>query len=141
MTNLEIIERLYAAVAHNDTAAAAGFFAPEIEWIQAPGGLRQVGVDVVLREVLTKFRTAWNEWQVVVQQYIQSGDTVVVLGEFRGIHHDRGQPLVSPFAHVYDLRDGRIVRVRQYADTAQIRDTLEAREDLAERGAYVPPAS
>jgi ketosteroid isomerase-like protein len=44
----------------------------------------------------------------------------VVLGRYRATNRETGKALDAPFAHVWDLRGGKVVRFDQYADTAQL---------------------
>ncbi len=129
MNNLAVIQSLYAALARKDFAAAQALFAPDIEWIQAeslPNAARHVGPAAVMHEVFDKYHEEWNDWQFTVHQFIDAGSTVVSLGEYSGVHRETEQPMRAAFAHIYDLRDGKITRFRQYADTARIRDALPA---------------
>ncbi len=48
----------------------------------------------------------------------------MALGEYRGTHKQTGRSTVAAFAHVYDLRDGRITRFRQYTDTAMVAEAM-----------------
>ena len=123
MTNVETVRRLYDAFAARDAAAIRQLFAPDIEWVQNagfPGGGRHVGADAVLNDVFAKFRTDWSAWKVTVDEYLDAGDTVVALGEYRGTHARTGKSMTAAFAHLYDVRDGRITRFRQYTDTAMV---------------------
>jgi ketosteroid isomerase-like protein len=143
MMNLTIIQRLYAGLSENKPESLRELFSPEVEWIQStgfPGGGRHLGFDAILREVFTKNRQAWNHWHADVHQWLEAGDTIVALGQYQGTHRDTGRSMIAAFAHVYDLQDGRIVRFRQFADTAQIREALAARENLAALGLHPPAA-
>ena len=129
MSNLAVVQQLYAALNNRDAAAARGLFAPEIEWNQTagfPGGGRHVGPEAVLHEVLEKHHDDWTEWQAVVHQFLEAGESIVALGEYRGTHRETDRSMTAAFAHVYDLKDGKIVRFRQFADTARIREALPA---------------
>ena len=50
-------------------------------------------------------------------QLIVGGDRVVALGDFHATT-EAGDRIESPFAHVYDLHDGRINRFMNYTDIA-----------------------
>ena len=80
----------------------------------------------MLNDVFAKFRVEWNSWRAVVHEWLDAGDTVVALGEYQGTHKATGKSTVAAFAHVYDVRGGRIVRFRQYTDTVKVRDAMDA---------------
>ena len=127
MSNLPIVQQLYDAFARRDAAALRRIFDPHIEWIQNegfPGGGRHVGADAVLDGVFARFRVEWQSWRAVVHEWLDAGDTVVALGEYQGTHKTTGKSAVAAFAHVYDLRAGRVVRFRQYTDTFMVRAAM-----------------
>jgi hypothetical protein len=127
MTNLQIVQQLYDAFARRDADAIRRIFHPQIEWVQNdgfPNGGRHVGADTVLNDVFARFRTDWSAWQAPVHEWLDAGDTIVAIGEYRGTHKATGRSMTAAFAHVYDLRDGRITCFRQYTDTAVIRDAM-----------------
>jgi ketosteroid isomerase-like protein len=123
MSNLATVQGMYRALGRGDLAAVREIFDPAIEWIQCegfPGGGRYVGADAVLSGVFAKFGADWVDWQAVVHQWLDAGETVVALGEYRGTYKATAKSTIAAFAHVYDVRGGRIVRFRQYADTAKV---------------------
>jgi len=127
MNNVTLIQSLYDAFGKHDWPTIRKLLAPDIEWIQNegfPGGGRHVGVDTVLENVLANFRTNWISWQAVVSEWLDAGQTIVALGEYRGTHRATGKSTVAAFAHVYEVRAGRIARFRQYTDTAMIRSAM-----------------
>ena len=127
MTNVEIIQRLYDAFARRDAAAIRQLFHPHIEWNQNagfPNGGRHVGADTVLNEVFPRFRTEWSEWRVTIDEYLDAGDTIIAIGDYHGTHKGTGKSMAAAFAHLYDVKDGRITRFRQFTDTAMVRRAM-----------------
>lgn len=127
MSNVDTVRRLYDAFALRDAPTIRRLFHPDIEWVQNegfPGGGRHVGADAVLNDVFATFRAEWAEWKAVVTQWLDAGATVIAIGEYRGTHKATGKSTVAAFAHVYDLREGRIVRFRQYTDTAKVAEAM-----------------
>lgn len=128
MSNVQTVQRLYDAFARRDADTIRRLFHPDIEWIQNegfPGGGRHVGADAVLNDVFAKFRVEWAEWKAVVVEWLAAGPTVIAIGEYCGTHKVTGRSAVAAFAHVYDLREGRIVRFRQYTDTAKVAEAMK----------------
>jgi hypothetical protein len=123
MPNLATVQEMYRALARRDLGAVREILDPGIEWIQRegfPGGGRHIGADAVLQGVFAKFAADWVDWQAVVHQWLDAGETIVALGEYRGTFKATGKSTAAAFAHVYDVKGGRIVRFRQYADTAKV---------------------
>lgn len=98
-------------------------FHPDIEWIEPEGypwGRTFVGHD----DVAGLFRTAAGmlgpEWRVEPERFIATEEGVLVLGHHRG-RASRGAWEV-PFAMVWQMRDGRAARFRQYGDSVLMRE-------------------
>ncbi len=129
MDNVAIAKELYAAFGRKDEARLRELFAPDVEWIQCagfPGGGHRRGIDEVLDKVFGALQTTWEGWRVDVDEYLDTGRGVVVLGKYAGTHTETGRAMEAVFAHVYDVADGRITRFRQYTDTAPIVDAARA---------------
>jgi ketosteroid isomerase-like protein len=127
MSNVDVVRDLYAAFAARDVARIRALFHPNIEWNQNagfPNGGRHVGVDVVLNDVFGKFRTEWSAWAVVVHEYLDAGDAIIAIGDYGGTYKSTGRSMSAAFAHVYDVRGGRITRFRQFTDTAMLRAAM-----------------
>ncbi|ARV57741.1 ketosteroid isomerase [Nostocales cyanobacterium HT-58-2] len=128
MNNLEIIQQLYQAFGDRDTTTLLRLFDPQIEWIQNegfPGGGRYLGSDAVLNNVFAKFRLEWEKWQAIVDEWLDTGDTIVALGKYHGVYRLTGKTTIAAFAHVYTLRDGRIIRYKQYTDTLKVAEAMQ----------------
>lgn len=126
MSNLEIVKRLYTT--ERDTNTILEVFDSKIEWIQNegfPGGGRHVGIDAVINNVFAKFRHDWETWQAVVDEWLDAPDTIIALGEYRGTYKSTGKSMTAAFAHVYKLKNSRIVRFQQYTDTLKIASAIQ----------------
>lgn len=129
MTNVEIVQRMYAAFGERDRATILELFDPQIEWVQNegfPGGGRHVGAEAVLTNVFAKFRQVWDVWQAVVTEWLDAGGAVVAIGEYRGTYKATGRSMRAAFAGLYRVRAGRIVSFHQYTDTAKIVEATHA---------------
>ncbi len=62
----------------------------------------------------------WKEWRVEIEEYLDAGRSVVVLGHYAVKHSATARSARAVFAHVYDLDDGRIIRFRQFTDTYEL---------------------
>ena len=127
MDNVTLTKDLYDALTRKDEPRLRELLHPKVEWIQCagfPGGGHRRSADEVLEKVFGALQSEWKDFRVVVDEYLDAGGSVVVLGKYAGTHSETGRSMEAVFAHVYDLEDGRIVRFRQYADTVPI---VEAR--------------
>ena len=119
----ELVESLYQAIKDKDFPVIREICDPEIDWVQNdgfPGGGRRHGVEEVISKVLLGFGREWETFAFQPGETIGAGDCVIVLGRYRGRHRATGNKLDAAAAHVYDIKDRKIARFRQYADTHQI---------------------
>lgn len=54
----------------------------------------------------------------------EDGDRVAAFGVYSGTYKATGRPMRVAFAHLYELRDSRIVRMTQYVDTVMVRKAM-----------------
>ncbi|XXY16165.1 nuclear transport factor 2 family protein [Sorangium sp. So ce216] len=127
MSNVELIERLYRAVREKDHESFGSLCAPDIEWRQNegfPDGKSHRGVQAVVTDVLEAFGGAWSTWRFAVEEYLDAGRSVIVLGRYEGVHRKTGRSFTSAAAHVYDIEEGKVRRFRQFTDTKVIWDAM-----------------
>ena len=128
MNNLEIVQQLYQAFAQKEKEKILEIFDPQIEWIQNEGfpqGGKHIGAQTVLNEVFAKFRVDWDAWQANVSEWLDAGDTIIALGEYRGTYKTTRKSMCAAFAHVYRLENGRIVKFQQYTDTLKVAEAMQ----------------
>lgn len=127
MTNLEVIQTLYQAFHDKDFDSFLRICTSDLEWIQNegfPGGATYRGADAVVEGVFKAFNQDWESWSFEMEQYLNAGETLVVIGSYAGRHRGSGKSFRSPAAHVYDIRDGKVCRFRQFTDTKLIWDAM-----------------
>ncbi len=130
---VDTVVALYDAFARRDNDSIRRLFHPDIEWIQMDGwpmGGRHIGTEKVINEVFATFRTHWDDWRAVVEEYLDAGRVVVALGYYTGRSKGSGKPVRSAFAHVYTVDGGRIVKFVQYADTLRVAEALAGPGDI-----------
>jgi len=123
-SNVDLIRNLYAAFARGDGPTVIAAMDPAIVWNEAenfPYADRgpYVGPAAVAEGVFSRLATEWDHFQAVPAEFLDAGDTVVVLGRYKGTYNATGFPLDAQFAHIWRLRDQKIAAFQQYVDTAQ----------------------
>ncbi|HEY4249456.1 MAG TPA: nuclear transport factor 2 family protein [Lacunisphaera sp.] len=127
MTNLEIVHAVYRSVSESDFDTFRGLCAPDVEWRQNvgfPNGGRRLGADAVVKEVFNRFAAEWSEWRYETDEILEVGSTLVVLGAYEGTYAKTRKHMRAEAAHVFWLKDGRIIRFRQFADTKIVHDAM-----------------
>ncbi len=132
MPDLDVVAALYVALEAGDRAAYHRLLAPDVDWrfmAGFPHGGRRTGVDAVVDATFEPLMADFDEWHVDVEELIVAPGAVIGLGRYRGRARSTGHPVEADFCPVFRRRDGRVVEVRQYTDTAQFDRALAARPD------------
>jgi uncharacterized protein len=128
LTNVEIMRGAYDAAGRGDLPALLALLDPQVDWNEAEGyiyGGRYVGPEAVVNGVLARLATEWDGYTIAPDELLDAGDWVVALGWYSGTYKTTGRKFRARFAHVWTLRDGKIVHFQQYADTARVREAVE----------------
>ena len=123
MSNMDVIKSLYDAFKDKDWDRFGELSDPNLEWIQNEGfpkGKHSRGYKEVVKNVFDVFAEDWESWSFEVREYLDAGNTIIVLGAYTGTHKKTGKSFEAAAAHVFELKDCRVRRFRQYTDTAQI---------------------
>lgn len=127
MTNLDVVRELYRSFRERDYEAFLRLCSPDLEWIQNEGfprGSTKRGAQTVVEQVFKTFNHDWENWRFDIEEYLDAGETIIVIGTYSGVHRGTGKSMRSPAAHVYDLADGKVTRFRQFTDTKVIWDAM-----------------
>jgi len=108
------VERWVAAINNDDLAALAGIVAMAfVDHHPLPG---QAGGLVGLKQMYATLRTAFPDWQIVVEGMLVEGDTVAVHSTWRGTHQGEflsipptGAQFTVPAMDVLRIADDKIV--------------------------------
>jgi ketosteroid isomerase-like protein len=119
-TEKETVQELYQAFRTKDYDGCLALLDPEVEWIQNPGfpgGGHHRGASSVIKNVFQSFQKDWESFGFEIEEFLVSGHTVMVLGNYHGKHLATGKSMKAMAAHVYEVYLGKIKRFRQYTDT------------------------
>ncbi|MBW4443367.1 MAG: nuclear transport factor 2 family protein [Plectolyngbya sp. WJT66-NPBG17] len=111
MSNIEIVQELYRSFREKDYDAFLQICASDLQWIQNEGfprGATHQSAEAVVDRVFKAFNDDWKAWSFEIEQWLDAGETIVVIGSYTGEHRVSGKTLRSPAAHVYDLQDGKV---------------------------------
>ncbi|MCW5766610.1 MAG: nuclear transport factor 2 family protein [Phycisphaeraceae bacterium] len=119
---LQLVRSIYDAFARGDVAAVLGAMSPDIVWTEAEhfpyaDGNPYIGPDAVARGVFARCISEWDGFAVRTDEFLDAGDTVVVLGRYLGTFKATGRPQNTQFVHVWRIAGGKAVRFQQFADT------------------------
>jgi len=127
-TGIEVVGRAYEAFKNLDAEALIAVADPEIEFgtsAAAPGGTYRghTGVRRYMKEIEAAFG---DRWDAEIDRIADVGDGRVILiarmfGEGRA-----GEPLELHVAHVWELKDGKLLRGTVYLDPHEALAAVEA---------------
>lgn len=117
-TPVETVRDFYAAIAAGDSGKMVGLMASDIEWISVVDfGVRDRGPEEVMKKVFVPLMQEWESFSPKPSEFLVDGSTVVSLGRFTCVHRVTRKRADLPYAHVWDVKNGKIERHRQYIDT------------------------
>jgi ketosteroid isomerase-like protein len=125
--SVEVVEGVYAAFGRGDVPGVLAAMADDIEWHEAEGmpyGGVHRGGDAVVQNVFGPVTADIEGFAVTPLELIPSGDTVAVVARYSGTGKSTGKELDLEVVHVWDVRDGKIIRFRQFADTARFLEVV-----------------
>lgn len=123
-SNVPLVRGLYDAFGRGDVPAVLASLDSAVEWRAAEGMIYAdkspyIGRDAVAQGIFQRIVSDFDSLAVVPQSFIDGGDVVVVEGRYKAKHRATGVRVDAQFAHVYHVRNGKVVRLQQYTDTRQ----------------------
>ena len=127
-TSIETMRRAYEAFKALDAEALIAVADPEIEFANsaaAPGGTYRghTGVRRYMKELEVAFGTRWD---AEIERIADVGDERVILVARIFGEGKAGEPLELHVAHVWELREGKLLRGTVYLDPAEALAAVEA---------------
>ena len=124
--NVDLIKKLYAAFAAGDIQTIINHLDAGVEWrCEGPSVVPYCGHFQGPDNVL-KFFAALASTQagmkLTTDEYIAQDDKVVTVGRYSANVPATGKTLDSAITHIFTIRDGRVTRFHDFADTAQMAD-------------------
>jgi ketosteroid isomerase-like protein len=123
-TNIAFVQSLYAAFGRGDIKAVIAGLAADVDWIV--NGRRKDYPTLGSwkgQEGVQKFFEGVAEHQEAVEftprEFFAADDRVCVLGHYAWKIRKTGRSAASDWAHVFTVRNGKVVKFREFTDTAQ----------------------
>lgn len=128
--NRQVVMEGYEAFARQDIQAILDLYTDDIEWTgyeaaNVPFSGSYHGKEEV-RQFFIDLGSSMQALQFEPRQVVAEGDHVVVLGHARWNVPSTGREIDSDWAHVFQLRDGRVCRFQDFDDTAQMMQAFGA---------------
>jgi hypothetical protein len=125
--NLDLIRATYEGSSEENGRNLMAVLHPDVEWTEAEGfpyAGTYVGVDALMAGVFARLGGEWIDYRAEVHTYLADGDRVAAFGVYSGTYKTTGKSMRAAFAHLYEVRDGKIRRMTQYVDTVMVSKAL-----------------
>jgi ketosteroid isomerase-like protein len=128
MSNTDTLKQGYEAFARGDLDGATEYFADDVRWEnpeapQLPNSGVTEGKDAV-KEVFADLANHWDSFSITPDEFIESGETVVVLSHSEAKGKETGKEVKLPWVHIWRFNDGKVTEVQALTDTALAGDAL-----------------
>ena len=121
MTPTDCARRFYDAVARGDVPSVLDSLHPELRWTEADGFPYFSGTwtspQEVVEKLLVPLMRDWDGFAAAPQEFLAQDDVVVTFGVYSGTNRATGKAMRAPFAHRWEVRDGRLARFDMFTDT------------------------
>lgn len=122
--NAALIKKLYAAFAAGDAQTILDSVADKAEWVNhGPSTVPYAGNRSGKEQIRGFFQAIGDSTtgaKVLAEKIMTSGDMVITTGRYRAKVRDTGAEIDTPIAHLFTVRDGKVVRWEGFSDTAQV---------------------
>jgi len=129
MTNLEIIKSTYEGKTSEENGKnLAKYVAADISWTEAKGFPYRgtyIGLNAINKNVFRRLGTEWADYKFVPDGYLADGDKVVAYGTYSGTNNETGKSFTARVAHLWKLKDGKIVNFEQFVDSQPVNDVIK----------------
>jgi hypothetical protein len=119
--NIMAVQTVYAAFGRRDIPAIITMLSPDVEWgepdnpFNPAGGTRHGHAGFL--EWLNIGRDAEDILALEPQKFLCDQDSVAVIGYTKCLAKPTGKTYETDFVHLFTLKDGQIVRFKEFFDT------------------------
>ena len=129
--NLDLIRATYEGTSEENGRNLLAALAPDATWTEAEGfpyAGTYVGPDAIIAGVFRRLGTEWTGYRAEVHTFLEDGDRVAAFGVYSGTYNATGKSMRAAFAHLYEVKNGKIATMTQYVDSAMVRQALAPSE-------------
>lgn len=128
MDNLEIVKSTYEGETSEENGKnLQQHLAADATWTEAAGfpyGGTYTGFEDIAKNVFSRLGNEWIDYKFVPEDYVASGDKVVAYGTYSGTYKETGKYFEARVAHLWKLKDGKIVSFEQFVDSKTVVDAM-----------------
>jgi uncharacterized protein len=130
VSNTDALKQGYEAFGRGDLDGATANFADDIRWEnpeapQLPNSGVIQGKDAV-KQAFADIGNYWESFRLTPDEFIESGDTLIVLSHSEAKAKETGKEVKLPWVHVWRFSGDEVTEVQALTDTALAADALGA---------------
>lgn len=129
MTNVEIVKSTYEGKTSEENGKnLAQYAATDISWTEAKGfpyAGTYIGLENITKNVFNRLGSEWINYKFTPEDYVASDDKVVAYGTYTGVNKITGKPIEARVAHVWKLKNGKIISFEQFVDSQPVNDSMK----------------
>lgn len=132
-----LVKKAWSEFASRDPQRIAAMFSDDAEWLAPPdnatavalsGANHMVGRDVIARFIASGMRVLFRDVKVDFRG-VHADGAIVVVEEQMSAKLPNGDDYVNDYCFIFECRDGKIARVREYMDTLKGHRQIFAKGD------------
>jgi ketosteroid isomerase-like protein len=128
MPAADLIRAHYDAAGRGDIEGILAPLADDVAWTEA-GSLPYAGTyngpAEVAKGVFARLGGEWEDFRFEPEEIVDGGSTVVSVGTYSGVFRDTGRAMTARVAHVWHVRDDKVVRFEQIVDSVPFLAAIE----------------
>ena len=128
--NVDVVRGLFAAFNEANYGRCFDLIDPSVEWedpASIPGAGVHRGHDGV-RAWFARWLGAWDTFSIEGDELVDAGENVIVTERISGVGRTSGVRTEQAWVAIYTVRDGRVVRRRDYPDRGSALEAVGLRE-------------
>ncbi|UWQ96243.1 nuclear transport factor 2 family protein [Rhodobacteraceae bacterium M385] len=125
--NLELIRATYEGTSEENGQNLLAALAEDATWTEAEGfpyAGTYTGPEEIIAGVFQRLATEWDGYSAKVHTFMEDGDRVAAFGEYSGTYRATGKSFRASFAHLYEVRGGKIRTMTQFVDSAVVQAAM-----------------
>ena len=134
--NVDLVRAAYEAFDRGDIAGIFETMHDDIQFVLAENSVYDRGTPYsgkpdVGANIFGRIAAEWDGFSIVREALHDAGDVVVMQGRYRGTYKPTGRRSNLQVVHIWTVRDGKLIQMQQYADTAAMRELAGQTASLA----------
>ena len=115
--NVETVKEFTRIFEQGDRETWREYFDPEVVWDTSASTWPSAGVlhgHAGVEQFFRDWLGTWRNFEVETSEYLDAGDSVVVVFRQQGTGRGSGIPMERDFFAIYELRESKVVRYRMF---------------------------